>query len=77
MAIARTANPALNQNTFTGFRAVAAGEAMTIQGTVNKILIMLALVVAGAVYTWRMAFEAIQADSLEAARGLLPWMIGG
>ena len=77
MAVTRTANPALNKNTFTGFQAVTTGDVMTIQGTVNKILIMLALVEAGAVYTWRMAFEAISADSLEGWRALIPWMLGG
>lgn len=77
MAIARTANPALNKNTFVGFRAASTDSVMTIQGTVNKILIMLLLVVAGALYTWRLAFAAIEADSLEASRAILPWMIGG
>ena len=77
MAIARTANPALNKNTFTGFKSVSADSAMTIQGTVNRILIMLLLVIAGALYTWRLAFEAIQSDSLTASREIIPWMIGG
>ena len=75
--MARTANPALNKNTFTGFRSVPAESAMTIQGTVNKIFIMLLLVVAGAFYTWKLAFEAIQTDSLSASRAIVPWMIGG
>ena len=77
MAIARTANPALNKNTFTGFKAVSTDSAMTIQGTVNKIFIMLLLVIAGALYTWRLAFEAIQTDSLSASKAIIPWMIGG
>jgi uncharacterized YccA/Bax inhibitor family protein len=38
----RTANPALNQKTFTSMAPVAtAGEAMTLQGTVNKTGILL------------------------------------
>lgn len=77
MAIARTANPALNNNTFAGFQSLASDQVMTIQGTVNKILIMLLLVVAGALYTWKLAFAAIEADSLQASRAILPWMIGG
>lgn len=50
---------------------------MTLSGTVNKIAILLLLVVAGAVYTWRLAFQAIASDSLTASRIILPWMIGG
>jgi uncharacterized YccA/Bax inhibitor family protein len=77
MAIARTANPALNKNTFTSFGTVADGQTMTLGGTVNKIFILLLLVVAGAFYTWRLAFAAISSDSLTASRAILPWMIGG
>ena len=41
----RTANPALNDNTFRGYgRAIASGETMTIQGTVNKAAVLLLLV---------------------------------
>ncbi len=77
MAIARTANPALNKNTFTGISAIQSGSVMTIQGTVNKIFILLLLVLAGALYTWRLAFDSIQADPLTAQRAIVPWMIGG
>ena len=41
MAIARTANPALNKKTFTGFAPVAGSPVMTLSGTVNKIFILL------------------------------------
>jgi hypothetical protein len=35
--LTRTSNPSLNENTFNGLpRATLAGEAMTLQGTVNK-----------------------------------------
>jgi uncharacterized YccA/Bax inhibitor family protein len=77
MAITRTANPALNKNTFASFGTVTGDQVMTLGGTVNKILILLLLVVAGAVYTWRLAFEAISSDSLTASRAIIPWMIGG
>jgi uncharacterized YccA/Bax inhibitor family protein len=77
MAIARTANPALNKNTFAAFDRVSGGQTMTLNGTVNKIFILLLLVIAGAIYTWRLAFEAISTDSLNASRAILPWMIGG
>lgn len=77
MAIARTANPALNKNTFKGFTRVDGSRAMTLSGTVNKIAILLLLVVAGAIYTWRLAYEAMDGESLSASRAIIPWMIGG
>jgi uncharacterized YccA/Bax inhibitor family protein len=53
----RSGNPALNDKTFldigTG-RVVDAGNAMTLNGTVNKTAILLMLVVFTAAYTWRM-----------------------
>jgi len=63
----RTANPALNSKSFGGFaggartaygRASSEGEVMTIQGTVNKTGILLALLIAAAVVPWRQFFEA-------------------
>ena len=52
----RTANPALNDNIFTGFsRTYADTDAMSIQGTVNKIGILLALTIAAATLTWTLA----------------------
>ena len=41
----KTSNPALNENTFQG-PVAAAGEAMTLQGTVNKTGVLLLCVVA-------------------------------
>ncbi len=50
-------------------------RAMTIQGTVNKSLILLILVLLGAIYTWNLFFNAI--DSQVGISKILPWMIGG
>ena len=59
MNIGRTANPALNKNTFSGF-SMSHSEigAMTIQGTVNKVFLMLILLGASAWYVWNKFFEA-------------------
>ena len=58
----RTANPALNDNIFTDFsRTYADTDAMSIQGTVNKIGILLALTIATASLTWTMAGGGSQA----------------
>ena len=65
----RTANPALNPRVFAGQRAIA-GEAMTLQGTVNKTGLLLLCVVATAAWTWGLARS-------ESPQATLPWMMGG
>jgi uncharacterized YccA/Bax inhibitor family protein len=47
----KTSNPALNDNVFRGEHA-AFGEAMTVQGAVNKTGILLICVIASAAWTW-------------------------
>jgi len=64
----RTSNPALNEKAFQG--NVAFGEAMTLQGTVNKTGILLLCVVVAAAWTWGLTHS----ETPEAA---YPWMIGG
>ena len=64
----RTSNPALNEKAFQG--QVAFGEAMTLQGTVNKTGLLLLCVVATAAWTWGLSHS----NTPEAA---IPWMIGG
>ena len=65
----KTSNPALNENTFDG-RVAVAGEAMTLQGTVNKTGVLLLCVVITSAWTWGIAHS----QTPEAA---LPWMMGG
>ena len=48
----RTGNPALKESTFRNLPRVAAGEAMTLQGTVNKTGISLLLLLAAAAFVW-------------------------
>jgi uncharacterized YccA/Bax inhibitor family protein len=64
----RTSNPALNEKAFKG--QVAIGEAMTLQGTVNKTGLLLLCVVATAAWTWGLSHS----DTPNAA---VPWMMGG
>jgi uncharacterized YccA/Bax inhibitor family protein len=53
MALYKSGNPAFGQNTFARLPAIAEGEtAMTLQGTVNRVAFLLALVLAGAAFTW-------------------------
>lgn len=49
----RTANPALNANTFAGLR-VCGADTMTISGTVNKTAVLLGLVALAAGCTWHL-----------------------
>ena len=53
----RTSNPALNEKAFKG--QVAFGEAMTLQGTVNKTGLLLLFVVATAAWTWGLSHSPV------------------
>ncbi len=76
MNIGRTANPALNKNTFSSRSVTYTGDSvMTLEGTVNKSGILLLLVMAGAAYTWRMFMNA--ADTETAFAGVYKWMLIG
>jgi len=68
MALFRTSNPALNEKAFRAHAAV--GEAMTVQGTVNKTGLLLLCVVATSAWTWGLAHS-------ETPEAVYPWMIGG
>src|SRR4051794_33141299 len=48
----RSSNPTLNDNTFTQF-GVGSAQPMTLQGTVNKTGLLLALVFGSAVFAWK------------------------
>ena len=64
----RTSNPALNERAFRG--QVAVGEAMTLQGTVNKTGLLLLFVVITAAWTWGLSHS-------EQPYAAVPWMVGG
>jgi uncharacterized YccA/Bax inhibitor family protein len=66
--ILRTSNPALNEKAFKG--QVAVGEAMTLQGTVNKTGLLLLCVVATAAWTWGLSHSNTPSAAV-------PWMMGG
>jgi uncharacterized YccA/Bax inhibitor family protein len=64
----RSTNPVLKEKAFAG--AIPTGEAMTIQGTVNKTGLLLLFVVATAAWTWGLSHS----PTPEAA---YPWTFGG
>ncbi len=68
----RTANPALHAGTFRDLsRAATGAEAMSIQGTANKALVLLLALLLGASFTWRKFITAWDPSTLT------PWIIGG
>src|SRR6056297_310650 len=74
--ITRSTNPALTKEMFrTTSRIQSQAEVMTIDGTVNKTLLMLGLVILGAYYTWRLFYNAGTAEA--GASAVMPWPIGG
>src|SRR4029077_7643840 len=64
----RTSNPALNEKAFQG--QVALGNAMTLQGTVNKTGVLLLCVVATSAWTWGLSHSPTPGAAI-------PWMMGG
>ena len=48
----RSANPALNKNTFRNTRRLSGTQEMTIDGTVNKTALGLLLLMTSAIYSW-------------------------
>jgi uncharacterized YccA/Bax inhibitor family protein len=51
--LTRTSNPTLNDKTFAGLpRSGVAGEAMTLQGTINKSFLLLVVLLVAALWPW-------------------------
>ncbi len=68
----RTANPALGDKTFTGFGRVARVEgAMTIQGTANKAILLVLLVLLTASWVWSKYYQAMNPEVVT------PWVAVG
>ncbi len=66
------ANPVLSESIFRKNSAtLTEGLTMTVQGTAMKALIMILMVLAGASYTWKVAYESINPSSVQ------PWLWGG
>src|SRR6516162_10942356 len=62
----RSNNPVLKEKVFAG--ELATGEAMTIQGTVNKTGLLLLFVVVTAAWTWGLGHSETPGDAI-------PWML--
>jgi len=66
--VMRTSNPALSEKAFS--RPATGGETMTLSGVVNRSFILLALVVFGASWTWRLFYT-------QGAQAVIPWVWAG
>jgi uncharacterized YccA/Bax inhibitor family protein len=76
MALFKSSNPALGEDTFTKHGlAKDQTDVMTIQGAANKTAILLLLAFCSAVWTWNIFFNAL--DLASASGAVAPWMIGG
>ncbi len=70
----RTSNPALNEATFRDLHLAGAGERMTVNGAINKSLVLLGLLIATAALAWDIGSRAIALNNPGAA---MPWILGG
>ncbi len=57
MAIFKSGNPALNENTFNRGMVINETEVMTDRGTLNKFILLAVLVMASASFTWNAAAQ--------------------
>ncbi len=75
----KSSNPALGSKTFERYKpSIQSAGAMTINGTINKTLILLALVVIPAVYVWDMFYASgIDTEGGLQNASLMYWMYGG
>jgi len=76
MNIGRSSNPALSKKAFNAQSYTESySETMTLNGTLNKSMAMLLLVIVGALYTWKMFFGATSIE--EGSALVLRWMLIG
>jgi uncharacterized YccA/Bax inhibitor family protein len=74
--LTRTSNPSLNDRTFAGLpRVTVAGEAMTLQGTVNKSFVLLLVLLIAALWPWSQFFGS--GNPAVIAPAILIGLIGG
>ncbi len=75
MALIKTSNPALGENTFRGQYGITDTSTMTLSGTVNKTGILLLCAIATAGYTWRLFLQSHQ--PADVAPFMLVGLFGG
>ena len=71
----KTSNPTLGEKIIKDYAFAATDRAMTVQGSINKIALLLALVVGGAAFTWAKVMGGVEETG--SIVGVNGWMIGG
>ncbi|HZH73669.1 MAG TPA: Bax inhibitor-1/YccA family protein [Mariniphaga sp.] len=74
MQLSKSSNPALKENIFHK-EYTASSEVMTINGTVNKTILSLLIVVAAALFTWNKFFNSLTPEAGMSA--VMPWVVIG
>lgn len=69
----KTSNPTLGEGIINRYASLATNRAMTVQGAVNKVALLLALVILGATFTWSKIMTAAETGAVP----VQGWMIGG
>ncbi len=80
MDLFKSSNPAFSEKIFSKAGSYASDETMTVQGTMNKALLMLILVILGAAFTWKGFFDAMPVEGAESATlptSVITWMLIG
>lgn len=80
----RSSNPTLNENIFESDRSLAGGEVMTVQGAVNKTLILLGILLIAAGWIWFKVIQPASAMGFEVEpvarqnqQAVMPFVFGG
>lgn len=71
MSFMKSSNPVFGDRFLRNASVSTSEEVMTFKGTVNKTILLLLLVILGATYTWKLAYNVADLSSL------YPWMIAG
>lgn len=80
MDLFKSSNPAFSEKIFSKAGAYSSEETMTVQGTMNKALLMLILVILGAAFTWKGFYDAMPvegAENVSLPTSVIAWMLVG
>lgn len=78
----RTSNPALNAKAFNQVSNLGEGQVMTLDGTVNRSLVLLGLLVLTATWVWGKVMQPVspmfaEAMPVQASFNVMPFVMGG
>ncbi|MBO7134281.1 MAG: Bax inhibitor-1/YccA family protein [Bacteroidales bacterium] len=63
MNITRTSNPTLREKAFTSEPAATDGKTMTLKGTINKTIVLFAILLVAGIVSWKMTMSGMIASS--------------